>query len=307
MNNNVLPNGIVGVLQTPFLANQSIDWASLERLIEDAISSGADGFLAPAVASEVSTLSQTERTDLVKFIINTTNQRVPLIVGATSNTIEETKFYTQLAEETGACAYLIAASEPFYKTPSYFLPYLQMIAPYTKKTLIIQDLHWQGYGLPIHILAEIKQNLPVFRGIKIETVPAGPKYTQVRDEFGNDFYICGGWAVPQMLEAMDRGVNALMPECSMIYIYKKIWNFYQSGNRDEAKRLFHQLLPILSFTNQEINTSIAFFKRLLVKRGIFSSAVMRVKQTAWDEHSARIADELIDWYMNCHADCITQS
>lgn len=303
MADTVLPNGIVGVVQTPFLGDQRIDWESLEWLIEDAITSGVDGFLAPAVASEVSALSKAERIELVQFIFKIVRQRVPFIIGASSETIEETKIHAKLAEELGACAYLIAATEPFYRTPSYFLPYLQMIAPYTQTPLIIQDLHWQGYGLPVHILAEIKLNLPVLKGIKIETVPAGPKYTHIRNEFGGEFYICGGWAILQMIEAMDRGVNALMPECSMIRIYKKIWNLYHSGSRDEAMRIFHQLLPILSFTNQEIHTSIAFFKRLLVKRGIFSNCIMCVNQFDWDEYNSRIADELIDRYLELERIC----
>lgn len=291
------PNGIVGVLQTPFFEDQTIDWDSLNRLLEDAIQAGVDGFLVPAVASEVSTLTMQERIELVKVVKSNVNNRVPIIVGATSETIEETKLYAKLAEELGCCAYLIAASDPFYRTPSYFMPYLQMIAPMTKTPLIVQDLRWQEYGLPIHILQEIQQNLPVLKGIKIETVPAGPKYSHMREAFGNDFYICGGWAVPQMIEAMDRGVNALMPECSMIRIYKHIWDLYQNGNRDQAKEWFYQLLPILSYTNQEIHTSIAFFKRLLVKKGIFSNAAMRTQEFQWDQHNTRIADELIDKYL----------
>lgn len=292
------PNGIVGVLQTPFLEDQSIDWDSLNRLLEDAIESGIDGFLVSAVASEVSALSMNERIELAKVVVSNVNKRVPVILGATSETIEETKLYAKLAEELECCAYLIAASDPFYRTPSYFLPYLQMIAPITQTPLIIQDLRWQDDGFPIPVLQEIKQNLPVLKSIKVETVPAGPKYSEMRAAFGDDFYICGGWAVPQMIEAMDRGVNALMPECSMIRIYKHIWNLYQNGDREKAKEVFYQLLPILSFTNQEIHTSIAFFKRLLVKKGIFTSATMRVQPFQWDQHNTRIADELIERYLD---------
>ncbi len=297
MEHSNFPNGIVGVIQTPFDPHESIDWESLERLIEDAIDSGVDGFLAPAVASEVGKLSTKERIEIIRFVAATVNQRVPIIAGASSETIEECKAYAILAKELNCCAYLLSVPEAFYRTPSYFLPYLQMITPITNLPLVVQDLHWQSYGMPVETLAEIQQNVPAFQGIKIETVPAGPKYTHIRQTFGKDFYICGGWAVPQMIEALDRGVNALMPECSMIRVYKTIWNLYQSGKRSDAQDLFRRLLPILSFTNQEIYTSIAFFKKLLVKRGIFKHDTMRGHSFVWDEYNARIADELIERFL----------
>lgn len=56
-----LRSGILAVLQTPFCQNGDIDFVSLERLVEDAIRSGVDGLLAPAVASEVDYLTITER------------------------------------------------------------------------------------------------------------------------------------------------------------------------------------------------------------------------------------------------------
>ena len=55
-------------------------------------------------------------------------------------------------------------------------------------------------------LARIAAETPGFAGLKIETVPAGPKYTEVRRMLGNVF-LAGGWAVPQLIEALDRGAD----------------------------------------------------------------------------------------------------
>jgi hypothetical protein len=99
-----------------------------------------------------------------------------------------------------------------------------------------------------------------------------------------------------MIEALDRGVDALMPECSMVPVYAEITRLHHSGRRDAALSLFRELLPVLSFTNQEIRTSIAFFKELLVAKGIFRTSAMRGTPFAWDRYNRRIADELIDLY-----------
>ncbi len=296
MKQHTLPKGIVSVLQTPFDDTGKIDWDSYERLIEDAVTNGVDGFLAPAVASEVSFLSDEEREQLCRFVRKQTHGKVAYILGASSGNRQTCQQFAKLADSVKADAYLVAIPNGLYNNIDLLIDFLQMIAGDSSQPMIIQDLRWNEDGLSIENYEKLRNTLPSFRGVKIETVPAGPKYTQIRNAFGNDFYICGGWAVPQMLEAMDRGVDALMPESSMVQVYKRIWNLYHQGQREQAKALFYRLLPVLSFTNQEIKTSIAFFKRLLVKRGIFQSSYMRMPGFEWDAYNEHIADELIEAY-----------
>jgi 4-hydroxy-tetrahydrodipicolinate synthase len=72
---------------------------------------------------------------------------------------------------------------------------------------------------------------------------------------------------------------------------------YAAGYRPEAVALFRRLLPVVAFTNQEIRLSIAFFKALLVRRGIFKSVAMRWPGFAWDPWNWRVAEELMDLFM----------
>src|SRR5690606_21540733 len=135
------------------------------------------------------------------------------------------------------------------------------------------------------------------KGIKIETVPAGPKYTAVKELLGEDFHVSGGWAVPQFIEALDRGVDAMIPESSMIRLYKRIMSLYQEGDRARAQMLFRRMLPILVFTNQDVGNSIKFFKYLLVFKNIIDSDAMRWPSPKWDLYSIQIVEELIELYL----------
>lgn len=295
-----LPRGILSVLQTPFDTEGNVDETSLERLIDDAIAVGVDGFLVPAVASEVNHLSDAERETILKLVSSATAGRVPLIAGASAGRIEQSKHFARVAERTGAVAYLVAVPQQLYGHLAEVLPFFQSVASATSLPLIIQDLEWNGPGLPLDTITALRDTVRTLAGLKIETVPAGPKYSIVRNCFGSDFFISGGWAITQMIEALDRGVDAMVPESSMVKVYAAIYRTYMSGNRSGAVRLFHSLLPVLAFTNQEIWTSIAFFKRLLVRRGIFANAGLRNPNFAWDEYNSRIADELIDLYLELH-------
>lgn len=297
MRTEALPKGVVPVLQTPLDRDGHIDFDDLQRLLDDAINGGAGGILAPAVASEVAYLSVQERRQLVRFVAEAARHRVPFIVGASSDEAAECGAYARLAAEVGAAAYLLAVPDALYGVPGDIPEFLKAIASQIDLPLIIQDLQWNGPGLSLADLRILKEFIPAFAGIKIETVPAGPKYTQVRQEFGEAFYVCGGWAVPQMIEALDRGVNAMIPEASMVRVYAAIYRAYASGHREEAVAIFRELLPVIAFTNQEIRLSIAFFKRLLVRKGIFRSDAMRWPGFQWDSYSLRIAEELIDYYL----------
>jgi 4-hydroxy-tetrahydrodipicolinate synthase len=294
----MLPRGIVSVLQTPFDEQGALDATSLTRLADSAIAAGVSGFLAPVVASEVQALSSAERERIVRVVSVAARGRVPLIVGASAEEARQCVGHAALARAIGAAAYLVAVPQRLYREPDRVVAFFRdVVAGAGELPLLIQDLEFGGPGLDLPTLTELRRCLPPLAGLKIETVPAGPKYTAVRDAFGEGFYISGGWAVPQMIEALDRGVDAMMPESSMIPVYVAIEKAYQGGDRARARRVFQTLLPVLAYTNQEIATSIAFFKRLLVRKGIFETARMRLGAFEWDRFNERIADELIEHYL----------
>lgn len=295
---SVLPRGIVPVVQTPFTADGSIDWSSLGRLVDDAIDAGAAGLLAPVVASEVAYLSVPERQEILRFLTTQVRGRVPLIVGASSDDPDICRDMLQVAGEINATAWLVAVPQSHYQAWDRIIPFFRDVTRESSLPLIIQDLQFGGPGLPIPLICELREQIACFQGIKIETVPSGPKYSAVREALGPNFYIAGGWAIPQMIEALDRGVDAMIPESSMVRVYHAILRLYESGQREEALKWFRILLPVLVFTNQELATSIAFFKRLLVRKGLFASEALRISGFTWDIYNIRIADELIELYLD---------
>jgi 4-hydroxy-tetrahydrodipicolinate synthase len=296
-----LPRGIVPLLDTPFDEKGSIDRESLVRLIEDVIRGGVQGLMAPLVASEVHALSGAEREEIVRLCVQTIHDRVPFVVGASSDQPEECRRFAALAEEVGAAAYLVAVPAALYADSQGVLGFFWSVADGIETPLIIQDLQWNGPGLDLATIRRLRQSLPTLAGIKIETVPAGPKYTQVREATGKDFHVSGGWAVPHLIEALDRGVDAMVPESALVRVLVAVYRAHAGGHRDKAARIFRQLIPVLAFSNQEISHSIAFFKRMLVRKGIFRHPTMRAPGYSWDAYNLRIADELIEYYLGLEA------
>ena len=66
---------------------------------------------------------------------------------------------------------------------------------------------------------------------------------------------------------------------------------HQAGRRAEARALFDRVLPVLAFSNQHLDISIHFFKRLLHAQGIYPTPNVRPPILSFYEQHARIADD----------------
>jgi 4-hydroxy-tetrahydrodipicolinate synthase len=69
---------------------------------------------------------------------------------------------------------------------------------------------------------------------------------------------------------------------------------HRGGDRHAARQLFDRLAAVLLFSNQHIDISIQFFKRLLQARGIFTGIQRRSDRLAFDETQEKLAAELIN-------------
>ena len=289
-------------MQTPFDSQGGVDLKSLEALVEDSIAGGVKGFLVPAVASEVAHLSSEERCAIVHKVADVTRNRVSIVVGASASAPRECIEQAQLARSVNASAYLVAVPTDLYQQQEQVEPFFREITDGAGGfPLMLQDLDFSGPGLDLALIQKLTQTLPGLSALKIESIPAGPKYTAVRERCRDDVFIAGGWSSAQMIEALDRGVDAMIPESSMVRIFAAIDHRHRTGGREEAIQLFNRLQPILGFSHQDLTVSIAFGKRLLVRKGIFQTPNMREGNFRWDRHNGRVADETIDYCLELEA------
>lgn len=287
---DLLPlRGIITVLNTPFTREDSLNLAGLRANVAESIDAGVAGFLVPAMASEVGQLSEGERDAMVAAVVEETAGRA-YVIGGTS--APEAEVRARLARRCIALGCNgVLASIPHADDAAYAeaVRALDALGP---GFLMLQDWDATGPGLPIPLIAALFETVPTFRALKIETVPPGPKYSAVLAATGGRLHVSGGWAVMHMMEALDRGVHAFMPT-GMHRIYCEIYRRYAAGDRVGARALCGRIAPILAFSNQDLETSILFFKRLLHRQGIYPTANCRITGRALDVHQERIAEELI--------------
>ena len=167
------------------------------------------------------------------------------------------------------------------------------LAALDPQMIMLQDWNASGYGLGDELICDLFTNVPAFRCLKIETVPAGIKYSRILKLTKGRLNISGGWAVSQMIEGLQRGVHAFMPT-GMHYIYTSIYNLFKQGKHEEAEQLFLKIIPVLAFSNQHLDISIHFFKRLLYKQGMYPTINVREPILPFDKFHQAIADKHIN-------------
>ena len=69
---------------------------------------------------------------------------------------------------------------------------------------------------------------------------------------------------------------------------------YNNGQVKKSRNLFNEILPIINFSNQNIDISIKFFKIARVKEKLFSSSYCRNIEAKFDKFQYKEANNMLN-------------
>ena len=113
-NNPFVGTGVA--LITPFNEDYSVDYKSLENIVEFTLSNGADFLVALGTTSEAPTLTQEEKNEVLKTIIRTANGRCPIMLGMGGNNTMSLVESMKNQDFTGVDGILCVV--PYYNKPN---------------------------------------------------------------------------------------------------------------------------------------------------------------------------------------------
>jgi 4-hydroxy-tetrahydrodipicolinate synthase len=108
--------GSLVAIATPMHEDGSLDFKSMEELIEFHISNKTDAIVAVGTTGESATLDFNEHSEVIKTTISIINKRIPLIAGSGANSTSEALELTQRSKDLGADACLLVT--PYYNKPT---------------------------------------------------------------------------------------------------------------------------------------------------------------------------------------------
>ena len=101
---------------TPFKSDGAVDEKALRRFVDFQIDGGVDMLLPCGTTGEGATLDEAETDRVVQIVIEQTRRRVPVIVGAGSNSTAKAVQATKRAKKLGADGVLSVG--PYYNKPT---------------------------------------------------------------------------------------------------------------------------------------------------------------------------------------------
>lgn len=136
-------------LVTPMNDDYSVNFNKLEELIEFNISNKTDALIICGTTGEAKTLSDNEHKEVIKFAVNVTRGRIPVIAGTGSNDTAYSIQLSNYAQQVGADALLLVT--PYYNKA-------------TQKGLV---MHFNAIANSVEIPC-ILYNVPSRTGVNIE-------------------------------------------------------------------------------------------------------------------------------------------
>lgn len=290
MKKNLYPlKGIVTTVISPFReGDKSLDLESLEREIDMACRAGVTGFLVPCLASEQWLLSAEEKRALVRTTARAAAGRAKLITSITAATSDERIHLMHSFLDIGIDG--VNMQVP-YDSDEAFLHAIEAVDRERPNFLFIQDADFSGPGIQEDLIVKAFNEFPSVVGCKIEVKDSGPKCSRLLERTEGNMLIASGWGNDQLLELLDRGVHTVMPS-GLFELFVNVYRRHAEGNREGAKQLFYDMLPIITFTRQSQELNRWFHKRYLHTLGAFETELSR-EEVVLDDYHKRYADELI--------------
>jgi 4-hydroxy-tetrahydrodipicolinate synthase len=223
---------------TPFDADGAVDYERYAELCAFLVDNGSDGVVVNGTTGEASTLSDEERTGLIRAALESIGDRATVVAGTGTNSTEHSIHLTRQAQEAGAHAVLVVT--PYYNKPPQrgIVAHFQAVAAST-------DLPVVAYNIPgrcvINIEPETMTELARIENVKaVKQSNADLEQARHIVELGLDLYAGDDNLVLPFVELGGRGgvcvhTHVVGPQV------KELVRLAREGDHEGAQRLDDEL------------------------------------------------------------------
>lgn len=284
--------GVFPILITPFDLQSRIDEYSLRSLVEFNLAAGVHG-LGIALGSEVFKLSEAEREQVTRTVVNQVNGRVPVVINSGAPGTDLAVIYSRMAESHGADALMLMPPSFLPTNPQEILEYFQAVSDAVSIPIFIQDT--SSVHVPAGLALRIAETCSRVRYIKVESMPVTSKVADAVAAAGDKLVVFGGAGGNYFIEEMRRGSQGSMPFPSQPEAFVEVWNLFQQGDETAAREVFaRKILPVNRLAEQGSGIFYAVHKEILLRRGVIRTAKVRHPAPIIDEQTSQELDKLVD-------------
>lgn len=283
--------GIFPIAQSPFTEADKLDLDCLVDQVRFLDRGRVHGCVWPQIASEWSTLTESERLAGAEALVSTGKKfRPAIVIGVQAPNITTAVKYAKHAEKAGADA-LISLPPNGADAPA-LIEYYKAVGAATSLPLFAQAVG----DLSVDQLIAMYKAVPTLRYVKDEAGQPLERVGPLREKSGDELKVFTGMHGKTLIEEMIRGFSGSMPAAGFADLYASAWDLWHEGKKREAVDVFGQAAILI----QEITVyGTESLKYILCLRGVFKTYRARTQgkaaaRTRLDEESKKVLAQILD-------------
>jgi len=234
-------------LITPFRKDGSIDFSSLEKLVNHVINEGVDFLVALGTTAETPTLNSDEKSALVDFICDVNDKRLPVVVGCGGNNTSALVKSLKGIDKDKVSAILSVA--PYYNKPTQ-----EGLYRHFKEVALNSPVPVIMYNVPGRTGSNISADTCIklakeFKSQIVAVKEASGDLTQIMkiiDQKPDDFNVLSGddaLTFP-MITLGGKGVISVVANAYPAEFSQMVKHSLE-GNYESARTVHYKMLPII--------------------------------------------------------------
>ncbi|MSU65928.1 MAG: dihydrodipicolinate synthase family protein [Opitutus sp.] len=274
--------GIFPIAQTPFTAADKLDVEALVRQLEFIDRGGVHGFVWPQLASEWSTLAESERMAGMEAIGQAARKaRTAVILGVQGADLAAVRRYIKQAERGGADA-IISLPPVDNSDPKAVVSYYQEVGKSSALPLFVQAVGKMDEDL----LLELYRTIPTMRYVKDEAGDPLQRVGPLREKSHDEIKVFSGNHGRKMIAELEAGFSGSMPAAGFADLYATTFDLWQAGKHDEARASHTRTLEALDVM---LRYGMEGMKYVLTARGVFTTHSARTVTARGFSEATKVA------------------
>lgn len=237
--------GVFPALTTKFTAHSTLDFELFEKNLQAQMDAGMHGIILGGTLGEASVLTTDEKEQLVKFALQKTANKIPVIINIAEGSTAEAIKQAALAKQWGTQGLMLLPPMRYKPDHAEVVAYFKAIANSTDLPIMI-------YNNPVDYKVEV--TLDMFAElVECKNITAVKESTRdttnvvrMYNRFGNRFKILCGvdtLAFEELCLGADGWVAGLV--CAFPKETMAIYNLIQQKEYDKALAIYRWFMPLL--------------------------------------------------------------
>jgi 4-hydroxy-tetrahydrodipicolinate synthase len=268
--------GVFTIAATPFLPDGTLDFDSIDRMVDAYIERGANGLTILGMMGEAGKLSADESLAVIRRV--TARCSVPIVVGASAPGFAAMTALSTAAMEAGASAVMVAPPMGL-QTDAQIISYFHNTADALSDIpFVLQDFPLAtGVQISPSVILQIVEDCPTCVMLKHEDWPGLEKITTLRNASDTGArrisILCGNGGM-YLLEELLRGADGAMTGFGYPEMMRLVVDAVRSGDIERARDIFDAYMPMVRYEAQP-GMGLAIRKYTLAKQGIIAHPTLR--------------------------------